>query len=417
MKPITFLILICLTSIKILSQSYITIKGNVVNKENLDPIEFVNISILNTNQGTITEQDGSFIFHIPDSLKNYRLIFSSIGYESIEVPVNGLKTSGQYYLKPKIYEINNITVIPINQTADEIVSSVLKRLNNNYPINKHFLNCFYREIAYDNLSPKRLIEAAIGIHNFGINASFSKDRIKINQFRKSDDNLEYSLFSKMTYKLFGESNMLYEIFESYAISNKGTFKSEYIKNKYEIDRIEMLDETPVVVLRYSDSSHRAKIKYGYLYININDYAILRSEHYITVKDKYKRVFSQYFAPGQEYLRKTIRIYHKKQEKYYLKYVEFYRSAYGTADYKKGENSNYLSQLLINDILINKKDYDRIRKKEASLRDKDLSNIEYSYYPDFWENYNILTKHGLNHAVKKELEKEKSLELQFKENSK
>ena len=398
------------------SQKYVSIQGVLLNESNTTPVEFANISIENTSQGTITNEAGEFIFYIPDSLKNNKLIFSAIGYNNLILDVNKLKENDSYLLKPKIYNLKSIIIMPVDYTAKEIVKLILKNIKKNYPRKKHFLTGFYRETSYNITNAVRLIEAAVGIYNFGINSDFNRDRIKIKQFRKSDDKMEYSFFSKMMYKLFGESNMIYETFESYAISNKSTFKNNLSDNDFTIHMVEMLDTTPVVVLKYENYSHKIKINYGYIYVNISDFAILKIKHYSTVKDKFKGVFKKYFAPGEKYLSKTIRIYNKFDE-YYLKYVEYYRSSHGTADYNTKNSYKSSSQLLITDVTTKRRYYERVKLKESSPKDTDLSNITYKYRPNFWNNYNVLTKHKLSEKNKKELEKEKQLETQFKENSK
>ena len=51
------------------------------------------------------------------------------------------------------------------------------------------------------------------------------------------------------------------------------------------------------------------------------------------------------------------------------------------------------------------------------KDVRLYEQEFDYNPDFWQNYNILLANPIQEKTKKDLEKEKALETQFKENSK
>ncbi|MBK8722917.1 MAG: TonB-dependent receptor [Saprospiraceae bacterium] len=61
-----------------------TVTG-IVTDENGAPLEFVSIGVKGTNNGTYSDESGKFSISVPD---NAILVFSYVGYESVEISVN-----------------------------------------------------------------------------------------------------------------------------------------------------------------------------------------------------------------------------------------------------------------------------------------------------------------------------------------
>jgi hypothetical protein len=66
--------------------SQILVQGKVVDTNNR-PIPYVNIGILNSTFGTISNEDGSFSISIPDHYKSDSILFSALGYSRKHVSV------------------------------------------------------------------------------------------------------------------------------------------------------------------------------------------------------------------------------------------------------------------------------------------------------------------------------------------
>lgn len=63
--------------------------GKIID-ENGNPIPYANIGVLKKNVGTLSDPDGSFEIVIPSSLAHDSLLFSSIGFETLKIPINNL---------------------------------------------------------------------------------------------------------------------------------------------------------------------------------------------------------------------------------------------------------------------------------------------------------------------------------------
>ncbi|WP_316805523.1 SusC/RagA family TonB-linked outer membrane protein [Pedobacter nototheniae] len=67
----------------------VNIKGRVADEKN-NPLPGVNVKIKGTNTGTVTDAQGKYQLTVPDG--NRILVFSLIGYQTRELPVNGSNT-------------------------------------------------------------------------------------------------------------------------------------------------------------------------------------------------------------------------------------------------------------------------------------------------------------------------------------
>lgn len=90
MKRIKFLFtLAAILLAGVVSAQNITVKGTVADRETGEPIPFASIQVKGTTAGVAADVDGRFTI---DVASNATLIFSFIGYKTIEVPVSGRST-------------------------------------------------------------------------------------------------------------------------------------------------------------------------------------------------------------------------------------------------------------------------------------------------------------------------------------
>ena len=414
MRRLLSIILFVLT-FTVNAQNYITIQGKVIS--NNKPVVFANITIKNQPIGTVSNEFGMFEFHIPDSLKNKTFIISCIGYYNFEKKLNKInKNDSVFELKQRDIELDEVIVLPKDKTAKDIVELALHNIKKNYSKKQHYLEGFYREISYTNAIAKRVIESAIQIQEYGAKKNNLKDRIKVFQLRKSDDQSEYNWWAKKMVKyVFGERTSLYEAYNSFDFINIKVNKQLIKKCKFEYLEPTIIDSSIVYKIKFSyPSHHNNSLSYGYLYINIDDYAIIKIEKYTKSTNDFLKMI---LGKNKTYLDKTVRIYKKYKGKYYLNFLYVYGIFYEGEEVTKTKKPQKEAYITINRIITKKRDYERIRLKNMEKRDVRLYEQEFKYDPQFWKNYNILIANPIATKTKKELEKEKQLETQFKENSK
>ena len=65
----------------------LTIKGKVLEQNSNTPISYANIGILNTDNGTISNSDGSFTLKVSQENSTKQVLFSAIGFEQQSIPI------------------------------------------------------------------------------------------------------------------------------------------------------------------------------------------------------------------------------------------------------------------------------------------------------------------------------------------
>jgi TonB-dependent SusC/RagA subfamily outer membrane receptor len=84
------------------------VNGNVTSSGDNNPLPGVSVVVKGTSTGTTTDADGNYSVSVPDGSST--LIFSFIGYKSVEVPVNN-RTVIDVTLETDIQELSEVVVI------------------------------------------------------------------------------------------------------------------------------------------------------------------------------------------------------------------------------------------------------------------------------------------------------------------
>ena len=124
----SFFILLFVTIIANVSaqNNQTTITGKVIDSETNQPLVNCNISILNTEQGTVTDSFGFFTISLKN--RNSTLKFSFVGYEtfkySISFKENELKDYLLIKLKPKTIKGDEVKVVAERSISSTILQNV-----------------------------------------------------------------------------------------------------------------------------------------------------------------------------------------------------------------------------------------------------------------------------------------------------
>ncbi len=406
--------------------------GKVLNASTKQAIAFANLSIKGYPIGVCTNEVGEFNFHIPERNYNDTLFVSSIGYGSFECLIAEIneKDSLNILLGEQVYELSDAIILP-EETLNKIIKKVTKNLRKNYPRWKYMLNGFYREMVLKDNTYTRLIEAAIDIQKSGVNSEVG-DFVRVNELRKSNSYVEYDWKSKLFNFIYGETNYLYKVLFSDIVSyhDKSYSTKKILTNEFTsqydfvLENIIMLDSVKTYKIRFYDKRYYdeyggnfSAIENHWIYVREDNYAIIKyeSKHQIVKNsDRYKTVnfedgcmfsstvyYKEYQGKNYPYLYETMRIINAKG-----------------ADEETGKGKQYIkATLLVNNILTQRKDYEKIKAKFTSPDDVELYNQNYTYNPEFWDTYNIIKLNPLYKQAKKSLEIESTLEEQFVENGK
>ncbi len=120
-----FFVLLCLFLAKFSMAQEITVRGNVQSGNDGSSLPGVNVSVKNTTLGTVTDLSGNYVLsNIPE---NSVILFSFLGFEDAEVPVNG-----EMVINVKLYESNEaleeVVVIGYGETTRKKFTGALTSL-------------------------------------------------------------------------------------------------------------------------------------------------------------------------------------------------------------------------------------------------------------------------------------------------
>jgi hypothetical protein len=88
------------------------IQGKVLAQNNKTAIAYANIGILNSNVGSISNEDGSFSISVPTYYFNDTLLFAALGHTTRRIPVSLINTdqSLTVLLAEKVIQLESVTV-------------------------------------------------------------------------------------------------------------------------------------------------------------------------------------------------------------------------------------------------------------------------------------------------------------------
>lgn len=391
------------------------IKGVVLNASDSLPLVYVNIYSNAYKFGTITNEVGKYILNYPDSLTTFKVSYSSLGFLTKDLLLSNIRDT--IYLKPSDIMLDEVVLHNANTDIEFVLDKVHDNIKNNYFNKRHLLKAFYRQVAIDTKDSTylRIVEADVGIQEYGILKALDRDRIKINQYRKSDDKRSDDWREKVAELMFdGVPNSLFWVKKKDFVKNfvkHKDFKYHYnniIKNyHFDFENYTSIDDNLVALYSFYPKEqvglitldeHKSK-----LYINLNDFAIMRVKLiYVLGKSEPFSVFGP-----------TEFNYAKIGDYYYLNKV---------LDYKKFSGKNNSKEFLLDHLYVyqvetDRKDYEKVKRKEAEKTVGDVYKKEIAIDTTFWNRYIMLPVVPLKAKLKALLQQDKNLEKQFLDNGK
>ncbi len=407
-----------------------TISGIVVSSDENLPVPFAHVYLKNSTIGTVSNSAGEFSLKLPGN-QNNEIQISSIGFKTIaiRVPENSNETI-TIKLQPTTITLNEVVVSASEfDSGRYILQTALKFAKFNYPHKTHILEGFFREISYIDTLYNRLIEAAVRIQEVGYQKNtydnekweFTRNKAEIIELRKSDDFRETD---KSVHKMFGDRNELYRTFDSNyvrALMNKSNHTlSKDNLGSYDLNyvgRTEYENQEVYIVELKQRNRNSFQLNDTKIFITKADFAIVKIEFVGIGNTEEEKIPKEHLIDGKYWFYKEVN-YRKINNTYYPFYISSKHSV-ADANYvveKEGKTQKqYIhTQFLLTHVYDD--DFSKIKWKDTEDRNVDLYKKEIPYNEDFWTNYNVIKLNPLN-RVPTELEKEKSLEAQFKEEKK
>ncbi|MCE7057505.1 carboxypeptidase-like regulatory domain-containing protein [Algoriphagus sp. AGSA1] len=411
---------ICVHFVAAQNQQANNLSGVIIDSEDSAPVPFAYLYLKNyPGFSALADEQGEFKFFFPSQFMDEMLVVSCIGYEKKEVSISSLSaTANKLSLQRQFLSLNEVTVMPEGNSIEGMISKAIDNIPKNYPDKRHQLRGFYRKISTNYEEFTKLVEAAVLVED----VSYKKDglslRIKLESLRQSDElgevDSSMSILKqrirehiKSTGSTFGPLNEIigiyqYNGFRGDAYNSRTWFGKDggrfmgipELPTYHRIMGEEIVGKDTIYQIAFGGQD--PPNGRSYLKINSRNHAIVEYqfrwasgeyEHFA----KFREVDGLYYP---EMIRnKELRLINRDVGTHQMNISTFWFDVPMIEDLKK------------------------IRAKDALGRDEEVESKKYELDSNFWKTYDLIKKYPLDSAIIRNLEKDSSLEEQFRNNAK
>lgn len=382
----------------------LVITGVVKSKDNRKKLENVNVSVIGTNIGTVTNADGVFSLKVPEAEAIQGLAVSHIGYLNTNLSLEelGQRNDLTIWMTPAPNLLSEIIVFGNNPRA--IVEEAIKKVPQNYSAIDNMLTAFYRETVQKRRRYISVSEAVIDVFKTSYKErDADRDRVRLQKGRHL---LSPKQSDTLAVKVVGGPNL--------AIYLDIVKNGDALLSMGNLDFYEFRMEEPVSLdnrMQYVVSFRpRVNLLYalflGKLYIDRERLSFTRAEFSLDMANRakaiqailHKKPLGLRFRPQEV----TYLVTYKQQgEKTYLNYIQ--NVIRFKCDWKKKLfSSTYtaFSEMVVTDRA--KQASENIPYKAAFKEKQIFYDVVDEYWnEDFWKKYNIIEPtESLEHAVDK-----------------
>ncbi len=315
----------------------IAIRGVVVDEDTGEPVSFAHIGICGRSIGTVANDNGEYLFNIPDYVIDDTLCASAIGYETFRMEVSILKDMNtlKIGLRPQISLLNEVLIKDERITARRVIEKAIKRIKRNYPSVPYVMEGYYRDYLKKNREYVSFLEGAFAVKDPGCRKPVNKTVIQIHQLRHSKTYIKN--FNEYVKDIGSDSTRILihgvsPAFTGNEFSNMqaqnpirnhafsvpfiGVF-DDFSKRSYdfEIEYYAMYDGKEVYVINIAPNK-----KFRFTHVSIEGKIYIRTDNYAIVKFSYA-----YFVSKRLEIKKWFELnqeYREVEGKMYLKYISY-----------------------------------------------------------------------------------------------
>lgn len=176
---------------------FVTITGKLLDRETGAPVTNASVIIQGTSIGNITNQDGEFRLHLPDSLRNAHLSFSHLGYVTQNIAAGELTGRNNILsLESKVIPLQEVLIRLVD--PKKLVREMMECRSKNYSSGPVYLTTFYREGVQLKNKFQSLTEAVFKVYKSPIMNDRVSDQVKLLKMNQIDNReTEDSLIAKI----------------------------------------------------------------------------------------------------------------------------------------------------------------------------------------------------------------------------
>lgn len=252
------------------------IRGKVIDKTDKQPIPYAYIRIMGKSIGTITNDDGDFVFKYPVSDDPDIVAISCVGYKTLTVPIPDFTDQHTWELPTESILLKEVLVRSVDPRS--IIKKAIDAIPENYRTSPVMQTGFYRETLQKNGKYIVLSEAVVNIFKSAYNKPFQNDQVKVFKGRKTVDREAYDT---VLYKVQGGlyNSLLLDI-----VKNRANFMDENSFPDYEFHMglMQKINDALAYTIEFDQKEgvEDALFK-GKLYVDVNTLAILGADFSIS----------------------------------------------------------------------------------------------------------------------------------------
>jgi hypothetical protein len=373
-------------------QSFITIRGKVIDAETGTPLVFATVAVSETNVAVVTNIDGEFTIKLGESLVSKNLEFTFLGYKTKSVAISSMRDNGfknMVQMDAAPIPIKEIIVKPVD--PQDIVMKAISRIGKNYETVPNLMTAFYRETIRKNRTYVSIGEAVVEIFKAPYANDVRFDNARIYKGRKSSD------VQKMDTVLFKlEGGPLSSLELDLAKNTEAILTLEAMKYyDYSLTSVIEIDGKPHYVIGFKQKpSVDMPLFMGDLYIDMESFALTEAEFGFNLANKAEvsSIFIKKKPLGMQITPElaTYRAKYREQNgKWHFEYsraeVKF------KVNWKKKLFNTYyttMSEIAITD----RTDQEVIKfAGKDKLKYSDIFSDKVSAFadPDYWGDYNVI----------------------------
>lgn len=380
------------------------IAGIVKNKDNRKQLENVNVSVVGTNIGTVTNADGAFTLKVTEAEAFRGLEISHIGYLNTHLSLDeiGKQDGLTVWMIPAPNLLNEIVVYGNNPRT--LVEEAIKKIPANYAATDNMLTAFYRETVQKRRRYISVSEAVMDVYKTPYTQrNAERDKVQLLKGRRL---LSQKQSDTLAVKVLGGPNLSLYLD---IVKNDDALLSMDNLNYYEFRMEEPvnLDNRMQYVISFRP---RVSLMYalfiGKLYIDRERLSFTRAELSLDMANRVKAVeailhkkpLGLRFRPQEV---SYLITYKQQGDKTYLSYIR--NVIRFKCDWKKkllSASYTAYSEMVVTDG--KEHPLSNISNKNAFKQKQVFYDLVDEYWnEDFWKNYNIIEPtESLEHAVDK-----------------
>lgn len=379
------------------------ITGVVKNKDNRKKLENVNVSVVGTNIGTVTNADGAFSLKVTEAEAFRGLEVSHIGYLNTHLSLEevGKSEAMTVWMVPAPNLLNEIIVFGNNPRT--IVEEAIKKIPANYAATDNMLTAFYRETVQKRRRYISVSEAVMDIYKTDYTVrDAERDKVQLQKGRRL---LSQKQSDTLAVKVVGGPNL--SLYLDVAKNGDALLSMDNL-NYYEFrmeEPVNMDNRMQYVVSFRPRVSLMYALFIGKLYIDRERLSVTRAEFELDMANRVKAVeailhkkpLGLRFRPQEVSYLVT---YKQQGSKTYLNYIR--NVIRFKCDWKKKLfSSTYTaySEMVVTD---REEHAANIPNKNAFKQKQVFYDLVDEYWnEDFWKKYNIIEPtESLENAVDK-----------------